>query len=96
MFTLVFIIVLYLFLILFLILVFPGIKNYGSRISFTGEQDNISVWIDDIYAGATPCIVYTDRGKHTVAYRKAGFKEISEEIDVKGYFFATLFKRSGT
>ena len=80
-------------LVLFLVLVYPGIRNYGSRISFSGGQDDISVWIDGIYAGATPCTVYTDKGKHTVSYKKAGFKEIKEEIDVKGHFFATLFKK---
>ena len=80
-------------LIFFLLLVLPGIKNYGSRISFKGHPDEISVWIDDVYAGATPFTAFVKKGEHNVIFRKAGFKEINEKIDVKGYFFATLIKK---
>lgn len=80
-------------LILFMFLVYPGIKNYGSRISFAGNPDEVSVWIDDIYAGTTPFTAFVEKGSHTVKYRKAGFAEISEKIDIKGYFFATLLKK---
>ena len=81
-------------IILFLILALPGIRNYGSRISFKGTPETVSVWIDGIYAGATPCTVFVKKGKHTVDYKKTGFKSITENIDVKGYFFATVFKKA--
>ncbi len=80
-------------LILFLILVLPGIRNYGSRIFFKTAPDTVSVWIDDVYAGSTPCTVFVKKGSHTVKYRKPGFREISEDISVKGYFFATVLKK---
>jgi len=52
-------------LLLFMLLVFPGLKNYGSRISFEGNPDEISVWIDDIYAGTTPFTTFVEKGSHT-------------------------------
>ncbi len=79
--------------ILFLILILPGIRNFGSRINFTASPDDVAVWIDDVYAGSTPCTVFVEKGQHTVKYKKAGFTEISENIEVRGYFFATLIKK---
>ncbi len=79
--------------ILFMILIFPGLKNYGSRISFKSSPSSVSVWIDNTYAGTTPLKVYVPSGNHVIEYRKPGFSAINEKIDVDGYLFATLFRK---
>lgn len=80
-------------LIFFGILFLPGLINCGSRVTFSTNPPEASVWINGEYAGTTPFTGFMEKGLHEVVFMKPGFHEKGEVLDVKGHFFATLFKK---
>lgn len=77
-------------LILFLVLVYPGIKNNGSKITVTSSPAGARVYLDGRYAGATPCTVFAEKGKRILSVERDFYTVEEEHLDVKGRLFASL------
>ena len=75
--------------ILFFLLVFPGIRKSGSVVTFSSDPESASVWLGDIYVGATPCKAFLPKGDCTITFRKTGFEEKNVPVQVKGRIFAS-------
>lgn len=76
--------------VLFFILVFPGLRNSGSVVSFDSAPEETSVWMDGQYVGATPCSSFIPEGKHKFVFRKEGYRDRTEEKEIGGRIFASL------
>lgn len=81
----------FLLLILFFLLIFPGIRNPHSRIHFSSDPWGSAVRMDDTYIGTTPFSFDVPDGTHRFTFVLPGFNEKSQDIDVKGRLFASLF-----
>lgn len=80
-----------LLLLFFFLFIYPGLKNNGSVVLFTSEPSEVSIWADDIYAGATPCELFIPKGKHTIKFKKAFFTEKTLDADIGGRIFFSRF-----
>ncbi len=80
-----------LLLILFFLLIFPGIRNPHNRIHFSSEPWGSAVRMDDTYIGTTPFSCDVPDGTHRFTFVLPGFNEKSQDINVKGRVFASLF-----
>ena len=78
-------------LILFLVLVFPGLSKPGSVGIFSSEPAGVSVRVDDVTLGYTPCEIFLPRGKHNIEMVLPGFEKDKRELEVKGRIFGSLF-----
>jgi len=83
-------ILLFLFFMLFFL---PGIIRNGTRVYFNSFPVKSSVWINGEYAGTTPFRGFLPKGENEVVFRNPGFKEYGEVLKIRGYVFATLFKK---
>lgn len=77
--------------ILFFILLYPGIRNNGSKVTVTSRPENIRVFVDGTYAGATPCTVFIPRGERTITLEREYFEPVQQQVAVKGRLFGSLF-----
>ena len=78
-----------LLVILFFILVFPGLRNNGSEVSFESDPAGTSVWMGDTYVGSTPCTAFVPAGNHTFVFRKTGYEEKAHAAEIGGRIFAS-------
>ena len=78
-------------LVFFFALVYPGLKNTGSRVSFDSEPRGAAVRVDDVYLVTTPDIVFISRGTHSVEMVLPGFESYKTEYTFPGMIFASLF-----
>ncbi|RKX79670.1 MAG: hypothetical protein DRP87_02180 [Spirochaetes bacterium] len=76
--------------ILFFILVLPGLRKNGTYVSFNTIPKKAAVYVDGNYAGSTPCEVFIEKGLHEITIRKAFYKQIYEEKDIKGRVFGSM------
>ncbi len=76
--------------ILFFILVYPGIKHNGSRVTVITAPGNVRVLVDGRYAGATPCTVFVEKGRHTITLERRYFVPLKETLPVGGRVFGSL------
>ena len=74
----------------FFIFLFPGLKAYGTYITFSSSPHEASVWIDSEYQGATPCEVFVPAGIHTIEIRKAFYESKQIQYRAKGRLFGTI------
>ncbi|MDR0638708.1 MAG: SUMF1/EgtB/PvdO family nonheme iron enzyme [Spirochaetaceae bacterium] len=82
---------------LFFLLFFPGLANPGSVVAFRSEPSGAAVSVDGVYAGQTPCDVFTARGGRTITMTMAGFRGGSAALTVESRVFGSLFfPRRGT
>jgi formylglycine-generating enzyme required for sulfatase activity len=79
-----------LLLILFFLLVFPGLRNPYSRVSFASEPWGTAVRMDDVYIGTTPFTFDVQEGAHRFTFVLPGFDEKNLDADIKARFFASL------
>jgi formylglycine-generating enzyme required for sulfatase activity len=77
--------------ILFFILLYPGLHARGSFLAVSTYPDKVTVKVDGVYAGSTPCTVFLKRGARTVELSKPYFISISLQQSIRGRVFATLF-----
>jgi hypothetical protein len=80
-----------LFLLLFLLFIYPGLKNYGSEITFRSVPPGAEVVIDGVRVGATPVTSFVEAGERTLLLRYPGFREEERNIEVGGRLFGSLF-----
>ncbi len=78
-------------LVLFLVLFLPGIRNHGSRVTFESVPTGSAVYIDGGYVGSTPCTVFVESGTRSIRIDRYGFESATEELDVGGRLFGSLF-----
>jgi hypothetical protein len=76
---------------LFFLLFFPGLANPGSVIAFRSEPSGAAVSVDGVYAGQTPCDVFTVRGSRAITMTIPGFRGGSAALTVKSRIFGSLF-----
>ncbi|MDX9801852.1 MAG: SUMF1/EgtB/PvdO family nonheme iron enzyme [Spirochaetia bacterium] len=80
-------------ILIFLILFLPGFTKKGSRVYFTTYPEGAAVYVNSEYAGSTPFKGFLYAGMNEIVIKKPGFNKSGEVIDVKGYVFATVFKK---
>jgi len=66
---------------LFFLLIFPALKNPGSTVVFDSDPEGTSVWIGNIYVGATPCKAFVPKGNHIIEFKHIGFG--TEKVSLK-------------
>jgi len=79
-----------LLVILFFIFVFPGIRNYGSKFSFTSKPESTLVFVDNQYRDTTPCSIFIKSGNHKIVLKKKYFQSITLNKKVSGRLFFSL------
>lgn len=77
--------------ILFFLLFYPGLKESGSVVIFGSDPEGTSVWSGSTYVGSTPCKAFFPKGNYSITYKKIGFEEKTEDIQVKGRVFCSKF-----
>ncbi|ADN02082.1 SUMF1/EgtB/PvdO family nonheme iron enzyme [Spirochaeta thermophila] len=77
--------------VLFVLLLLPGILNPGAYLTVITAPARASVYLDDGFAGTSPCTVFLPDGVHTLRVRKAGWDTAVESVEIRGRRFATLF-----
>lgn len=77
-------------LIVFFVLFFPGIRAYGSQVSFQSDPAGASVLVDGVRVGATPVAVFVKAGPHDIIIRKPDFSDFSEKRSIPGKVFGSL------
>jgi hypothetical protein len=85
-----------LLLIVFLVLLLPGIRNYGSEITFYTVPGDVDVYIDGRYVNGSPVTVFVEAGEHEITLEKVYYEPLSFSTDIEGRLFGSLFfpKRS--
>lgn len=83
-----------LILIIFFTFFLPGIIKYGSKININSTPSGASIWINGVYAGATPTTLFIEKGETEIVLQKKGYKYFGEVLPVKGQLFSTLFRRA--
>ncbi len=78
-------------LLLFFLLVYPGLHARGAFLSITTYPDKITVKVDGVYAGSTPCTIFLRHGERNVELSKPYYSPLSFSESVRGRVFATLF-----
>jgi formylglycine-generating enzyme required for sulfatase activity len=78
-------------LVFFFVLVYPGLKNTGSRVRFDSEPRGAAVRVDDVYFATTPDTVFIPRGTHSIEMVLPGFAPYKTEYTFPGMVFASLF-----
>jgi formylglycine-generating enzyme required for sulfatase activity len=78
-------------LLFFLIFILPGIRRFGSLISFQSTPPGASVYVDDIRLGATPLETFVEAGSRKIHFKKADFDDTPIEQQVSGRLFFSLF-----
>lgn len=78
-------------LLLFAVFILPGIRKNGSRVRFTSRPDGAAVYVDGLYAGATPVQVFVEKGPHTFRIERGSFVPVETAKDVRGRIVGSLF-----
>ncbi|MGO9412232.1 MAG: SUMF1/EgtB/PvdO family nonheme iron enzyme [Spirochaetia bacterium] len=76
--------------ILFFILFYPGLHARGAFLAVSTYPDKVTVKVDGLYAGSTPCTVFIKHGARTVELSKPYYSPITLKENVRGRVFATL------
>jgi hypothetical protein len=77
--------------VLFFLLFFPGLANPGSVVMFRSEPSGAAVSVDGVYAGQTPCNVFTAKGGRDITMTMPGFRGGSAAVTVKSRVPGSLF-----
>jgi iron(II)-dependent oxidoreductase len=76
--------------LLFFILFYPGLHARGSFLAVSTWPDKVTVKVDGVYAGSTPCTIFLKRGSRAVELSKPFYTPITLNENVNGRVFATL------
>lgn len=79
-----------LLVLLFFFLLYPGLHDRGAFLKVTTYPDKVTVKVDGIYAGSTPCTIFLKHGDRTVTLSKPFYTPVSFSEKVGGRVFATL------
>jgi hypothetical protein len=80
-----------LLVLLFFILLYPGLSNPGSLVSFRSEPSGAAVRVDGVYRGTTPCEVFISRGTGAVEMTLPAFQPFKTGAEIPGRLFFSLF-----
>ncbi len=78
-------------LLLFFFLFYPGLHARGAYLAITTYPDKVTVKVDGVYAGSTPCTVFLRHGDRNVELSKPYYSPVTFSESVRGRVFATLF-----
>ena len=79
-----------LLVLLFFLLFNPGIRNHGSIVQFESRPTGAAIYVDGMYAGATPAEAFVPSGDRDVRIEKLGFSTVEYTMDVSGRLFGSL------
>ena len=85
---------LYSFLLIILIsaiILLPGILRNGSHVEIWSNVAGAELFVDEQRFGAIPGSYFIERGNRSILLRREGFLPHSEDIDVRGRLFFSLF-----
>ena len=68
--------------ILFFILFYPGLHARGAFLAVSTYPDKVTVKVDGVYAGSTPCTVFLKHGARTVELSKPYYSPITLKENV--------------
>ena len=80
-----------LLLAVFLILFLPGIRNYGSEVTFYTVPGETDVYVDGRYLSGSPVTAFVSAGKHEIVLEKAYYQSKSFSARIDGRLFGSLF-----
>jgi formylglycine-generating enzyme required for sulfatase activity len=75
----------------FFVFFFPGIRSWGTRVSFESSPEGAAIWIDGAYKGATPSEVFVPAGTREVELRKTFYRPQITTERFGARLFGTLF-----
>jgi formylglycine-generating enzyme required for sulfatase activity len=76
--------------LLFAALVLPGLRSYGSQVTFTSSPAGAAVYVDGTYKGATPLEAFVPAGNTRIRLERAG-QTIERTYDIRGRLIGSLF-----
>lgn len=82
-----------LLVLLFLLLVYPGLRAYGTEVTFRSSPAGAEVIVDGVRLGATPVTSFVEAGEHTLILRYPGFREKERGITTSGRLLGSLFSK---
>jgi len=77
--------------LLFLLFVYPGLSHPGSLYTIKADPPGSAIFIDGVYVGFAPREVFVPSGAHQLRVSRPGFSTYSEDLQVHGRVFGTLF-----
>ncbi len=80
-----------LLVILFFVLVFPGLRAFGTNVTFKTYPEGAGIWIDGRYRGVSPCEVFVSAGERNIEFKKAFYATAAVTNRVRGRVFGSLF-----
>ncbi len=78
-------------LIVFLLLFLPGIRNYGTEVTFYTVPGGADVYIDGHYLGGSPVTTFVSAGEHEITLVKGFYRSRSFTARIGGRLFGSLF-----
>ncbi len=79
--------------VLFFLFVFPGLRNYGSKLDLSSEPAGSAIYVRDRYVGTTPWKDFVPAGDAVIRIEKPGFLPDIRELEIPGQLFFTLLYR---
>lgn len=76
---------------LFWLLLLPGLRNYGSVVTFVSSPAGAGVFVDETRIGSTPVEVFVPAGVRTVTVTMPGLPPQTSSVAVAGRRFASRF-----
>ena len=80
-----------LLLIVFLVLFLPGIRNYGSEVTFYTVPGGADVYVDGRYLDGSPAAAFVSAGEHEFTLEKQFYQSRSFTARIGGRLFGSLF-----
>ncbi|MDR0300907.1 MAG: SUMF1/EgtB/PvdO family nonheme iron enzyme [Treponema sp.] len=80
-----------LLVILFFFLVFPGLKNPGSKLVVITEPQGAAIRVDGVYMGTAKDKIFVSKGPHLLEVILPGFETESIDAQIPGRTFGSLF-----
>ena len=77
-------------LLLFLLLLYPGLKNRGSMVTFETQVPGAAVLVDGKLIGATPVTAFVEKGERTIEVVKPYFNQVTSKETIGGRLFGSL------
>ncbi len=80
-----------LLMVLSLLFVYPGLSHPGSLYTIKADPPGSALFVDGVYVGFAPREVFVPSGAHQLSVSRPGFATYSEDLQVHGRVFGTLF-----
>lgn len=80
-----------LLVVLALLFVYPGLSHPGSLYTIKADPPGSALFVDGVYVGFAPREVFVPSGAHQLVVSRPGFATHTENLQVHGRVFGTLF-----